>query len=212
MRGYATVVALGLLMFGCSAGGEQADEVGQTEESTAALTQSATATLTVTSSWDTGYCVNVTVKNTGANTSNAWTVTLAMASSKYTSGGWGGTYSQYKTTLTINSAANNGAMAPGATANPVPGFCATRPAGTPLPTVTKATANYCGMAYRDNDNDGYGSGSLVYTCDTLNYATRNGDCCDSDYDVFPGQTRYFFGAQRVRHVRLLLRWDGPQAK
>lgn len=39
---------------------------------------SLTSTLRVTSSWQTGYCADITVTNAGASTLNSWTVTLTM--------------------------------------------------------------------------------------------------------------------------------------
>jgi hypothetical protein len=190
MRTYVFGVAAALLFSGCASAVDESSEQEPVAESVSAITQTGTAKVTVTSEWATGYCANVEVKNTGANQSNSWFVTLAMGSAKFTSG-WEANFSQYKTTLEIRPSATNGAIAAGATANPVPGFCAERPAGTPLPTVQRVTVNYCGMAYVDHDSDGFGTGPLVYTCDATGYATKNGDCCDSDRAVFPGQTQYF---------------------
>lgn len=196
MRTYALGLSGALLLIGCASRVEDAnvdltDEAEATAESSSALTGTGTATLTFTSTWDTGYCANVTVTNTGANPSNKWHVRLNLFSAKVTANTWGGTMSQYKTSLDILPLAGNTSIAPGATANPVPGFCADRPAGTPLPTVNMVTMNYCGMAYRDGDHDGYGAGSEVYTCDAFGYSTKSGDCCDTDFNAFPGQTKYF---------------------
>lgn len=190
MRQYAIgVTIVALLLAGCSSAVENGTDNEVAAEVASPITQSGSATLTVTSSWATGFCANINVKNTGANQSNSWLVYISMYSSKYTSG-WEGSFSQQRSTLLVRPSANNGAIAAGGTANPVPGFCADRPAGTPLPTVSSVTTNYCGMAYRDADGDGYGVGSQVYTCESVGYAARNGDCCDSDSYAFPGQTLY----------------------
>jgi endo-1,4-beta-xylanase len=176
------------LFSGCSMEMQEGEEEGPLAESTAEIIQPGTATLTVTSEWATGFCANVNVKNTGANQSNSWRIILSLYSSKYTRG-WEGTFSPEKNILIITPSANNGSIAPGGTASPLPGFCADRPAGTPLPTASLVEIHHCGMAYRDADNDGYGTGSLVYTCER-GYSTKNGDCCDSDRFAFPGQTLY----------------------
>jgi len=190
MRTYALgVTTLALLCSGCSSTMDGADQSDPISESASAITGSGTATLTVTSTWNTGFCADVNVTNTDVNPSNSWIVYVTMYSSTYTSG-WEGTYAQGHGTLTIRPSANNGAIAAGGTANPKPGFCANRPAGTTLPKVSMVSTNYCGMAYRDADGDGYGAGSQVYTCSASGYVTRGGDCCDTDPFAFPGQTEY----------------------
>ena len=189
MRAYfLSSVAVALLLSACS-GLEEPGEVDGVEKTASALRGTGTATITVTQDWGTGYCANVNVKNTGSTTTNTWQVNVSLYSATFTNG-WSSTMAQNRSTLVIRNAADNGAIAPNATANPTPGFCANRPAGTPLPTVQTVIMNYCGMGYRDKDGDGFGTGSAIYTCEYAGYATKAGDCCDSDLWTYPGSTVY----------------------
>lgn len=189
MRTHVLGVAALALFSACSSSLEEGTEPDLISESASAILQPGTATLTVTSSWATGFCATINVRNAGANPSNDWEVRVAMYSSKYTSG-WEGSFSQPKTTLVVRPSANNVAIPAGGTTNPMPGFCADRPAGTPPPKVSAVLINACGMGYRDADGDGYGVGSPIYTCDVSGYAFRNGDCCDTDSQAYPGQVLY----------------------
>ena len=48
---------------------------------------------------------------------------------------------------------------------------------------------HCVVSCIDNDGDGYG---VCPNCDIVNGCTHDGDdCCDSDANVYPGQTKYF---------------------
>jgi hypothetical protein len=194
-RSYAAL-AMACLLSGCSAGSVEQDPTESVEQTSSGLVQSETATLTVTQDWGTGFCANVNVKNTNlhSSTTQSWTVKFSMYSATFTSG-WEGTFSQSGATLTISNSANNKNIASGATASPTPGFCANRPAGTPLPTFLSGTGNYCGTAYPDADGDGQGVMDTtrgIYTCDQpAGYASNSNDCCDSDARVHTGVTPYY---------------------
>ncbi|MBN2854327.1 hypothetical protein JXK06_02215, partial [Patescibacteria group bacterium] len=60
--------------------------------------------------------------------------------------------------------------------------CTNCPAGYCCSTgSTYSTANYDGTNYYvDADGDGYGTGSLIFSCPTTGYATNNNDCDDSN--------------------------------
>lgn len=48
--------------------------------------------------------------------------------------------------------------------------------------------------YRDADGDGWGSSATTTSCSSTppsEYVDRTGDCCDSDPNVFPGQSEFF---------------------
>jgi len=56
----------------------------------------------------------------------------------------------------------------------------------------------CQTFYVDHDGDGYGeSNKTISFCEDdsgtppAGYVTQGGDCCDSDNNTFPGQTKYF---------------------
>ena len=65
---------------------------------------------------------------------------------------------------------------------------------TPIELNHAVTRDYVdsvcgGVTCIDNDGDGYG---VCPNCDIVNGCTHDGDdCCDSDANVYPGQTKYF---------------------
>jgi len=76
--------------------------------------------------------------------------------------------------------------------------------GCRLKTLQACKANsdcaslLCQTYYVDHDGDGYGETSKTISfCETTGatppagYVTQGGDCCDSDANAFPGQTKYF---------------------
>jgi len=190
--------ALGIVcgLFGCSAGSLDQDPAEAVAETSSELVQSETASLTITSSWDGGFCATVNVKNTNLHsaTTQSWSVKFDMYSSTFTNG-WEGTFSQSAATLTISNSANNKNIAPTKSATPAPGFCANRPVGTPLPTfiTSSGVGNYCGTAYRDADGDGWGTtADTKYACDTpAGYVAKSGDCCEMDARAYPGETAFY---------------------
>lgn len=59
----------------------------------------------------------------------------------------------------------------------------------------------CETFYVDHDGDGYGeSQTTLQLCEVdgatppAGYVTQGGDCCDSDANAFPGQSKYFVSA------------------
>src|SRR5450631_2471187 len=60
---------------------------------------------------------------------------------------------------------------------------------------------FCQTFYADHDGDGYGeTGKTISFCEVegatppVGYVTQGSDCCDSDSNAFPGQTKYFTSA------------------
>ncbi|KSW15603.1 hypothetical protein ATM99_01575 [Cellulomonas sp. B6] len=80
------------------------------------------------SSWSSGLTGAVRLTNTGPARS-AWTLRFTLPAGVTVSQGWGGTWSQTGSTVTVTSAAWNGALATGGTAEI--GFNASHGGGTP---------------------------------------------------------------------------------
>lgn len=93
-----------------------------------------TATQTIGSDWGSGYCADVTVKNTGGSTAN-WNITLPLADTVSTL--WNGTHTPVTGGIQVMGQSWNASLAAGATTNF--GFCANRSA-TPTPTPASAPA------------------------------------------------------------------------
>jgi len=64
----------------------------------------------------------------------------------------------------------------------------------------------CTVYYRDGDNDGHGSSIAMCLCapDGLFDVKNQGDCCDADARVYPGQQSYFPNPADAQCAR---RWD-----
>lgn len=97
-------------------------------------TGACTAT-TALQTWNGGFLANVTVTNTGAAATD-WKVTMTVPSGVTLGSGWGGTFTQSGTTLTVTAPAWNGTLATGGQASL--GFTAT---GTATAAVTGITLN-----------------------------------------------------------------------
>ena len=91
-----------------------------------------TATQTIGSDWGSGYCADVTVKNTGGSTAN-WDITLPLADTVSTL--WNGTHTPVTGGIQVVGQSWNASLVAGATTNF--GFCANRSA-TPTPTPAPA--------------------------------------------------------------------------
>ena len=176
--------------------GESSDEQGLAQTS-AAFTEAASATLTVTTDTTTKYCATVNVKNNGSVTTNSWTAVVNLNNTKKIAGqnGTNGTFVWTASQITITPNAYNTNIAPNGTASPAPSFCVSRTSKTQVPRAASATANYCKTYYYDNDGDGYGNSNSATTICTSTvpplYVATGGDCCDSDVNAHPGQTNYF---------------------
>jgi len=73
-----------------------------------------TAAYQVTSQWGGGFQGTVTVTNSSATASSAWTVTFTFANGQQVTQSWNTTLSQSGATVTANNAAYNGSLAAGA--------------------------------------------------------------------------------------------------
>jgi hypothetical protein len=75
--------------------------------------------------------------------------------------------------------------------------CSTAPFGSESTDhVSQAFGMLCDHRttyYQDLDGDGYGNSSFQVTECTppAGFVSKSGDCCDSDPNAFPGQTKYF---------------------
>jgi lysophospholipase L1-like esterase len=93
-----------------------------------------TATYQVTSQWVGGFQGSVTVANSSAAASTAWTATFTFANGQQVTQSWNTTLSQSGATVTAHNASYNGAMAPGASTSF--GFLAGWTTANQVPAVT----------------------------------------------------------------------------
>jgi len=93
-----------------------------------------TATYQVTNQWPGGFQSTVTVTNTSAAASSAWTATFAFANGQQITQSWSAALTQSGATVTAHNAAYNGTLAPGASTSF--GFLATWQTSNAQPAVT----------------------------------------------------------------------------
>ena len=89
-------------------------------------TASCSVTYAITGQWQGGFQGDVTVRNTGSGTVDGWTLRWAFADGQQITQGWGGTFSQTGSAVTVTNAAYNATIAAGGTASF--GFLGTLPA------------------------------------------------------------------------------------
>jgi hypothetical protein len=94
-----------------------------------------TATLSFSSTWNVGYCANVTVMNRSAVAINGWTTVVNLAQSSVVSS-WSAAFTTTGTTLTARSLSWNQQLAPNAST--VFGFCANKTGSSWEPQVSSA--------------------------------------------------------------------------
>ncbi|MEU4741745.1 cellulose binding domain-containing protein [Actinosynnema sp. NPDC023658] len=87
------------------------------------------ATARVTSSWQGGFQVEVTVTNTGTTRMNGWTVTWTRAGDQMINSVWNGRLTQSGTAVSVDDVGWNGGLAPGASGSF--GYTASGSASTP---------------------------------------------------------------------------------
>jgi lysophospholipase L1-like esterase len=92
-----------------------------------------TATYRVTNQWPGGFQSTVTVTNTSAAASSAWTATFAFANGQQITQSWSAALTQSGATVTAHNAAYNGTLAPGASTSF--GFLATWQTSNAQPAV-----------------------------------------------------------------------------
>jgi hypothetical protein len=101
-------------------------------------TAACTATYRITGQWTGGFQGEVTVRNTGATATRAWTVGWAFTAGQTLSQVWNGTGTQTGTAVTVHDAGYNGAIAPGA--GTTFGFLASSASTNPVPAALTCTA------------------------------------------------------------------------
>jgi cellulase/cellobiase CelA1 len=88
--------------------------------------------------WATGYCENVTVKNTRSQAITSWKVLFNLGNATFNAM-WNGVFSQSGSTLTVTNASNNGSL--GAGASVTFGFCTQGPTPVSIPLMTSVTGS-----------------------------------------------------------------------
>lgn len=97
-----------------------------------------TAKIELTSSWATGYCANVTVRNVGTAPTSSWNVRVNMNQSTLQHG-WSASFTTQAGELSIASGGWNGAIAPNGSHQA--GFCANRPGAHSVPVIVMASGS-----------------------------------------------------------------------
>jgi hypothetical protein len=108
------------------------------------VSNSVTALASVFTSWPdpqspVGYCVNVTVTNNGSSSIQSWQVNLGLGNAVWNGAVWNALLSQQGSVLNAVNASNDGALAPGASAQF--GFCAQASTTVPPPVVLSASGS-----------------------------------------------------------------------
>jgi hypothetical protein len=96
-------------------------------------------------------------------------------------------------TVGVKSGELTATASPGGTATaPLSGTATLRPNGTACSAADQCTSGVCTTFYRDGDSDTYAPSGATATqlcgATVAGYATRTGDCCDSDSNSRPNQT------------------------
>ena len=100
---------------------------------------SLSATLTTQTTWPTGYCDNVTVKNASATSTTNWTVVIQLNDSTMNQI-WSAQGTAAAGQLSAKSLSWNGKIAPNATTSF--GFCATKTGTNPTPAVVSVAGTF----------------------------------------------------------------------
>jgi len=134
-RGAFRLACAGILGVALACDPGAASQENLESQSGALVTTGITATVAVYSQWADGYCANVNIKNTSAQTLTSWRVDLNVGAMAITTS-WNANVARSGSTLTMTNTANNGTLAPQATTQA--GLCGQ---GTPLvlPTVLQGT-------------------------------------------------------------------------
>ncbi|GAB3977873.1 hypothetical protein GCM10029978_068970 [Actinoallomurus acanthiterrae] len=149
----------------------------------------ATATFAKTSSWDTGYQAQYTIKNTGTTTISGWTVEFDLTASTTVGTYWDALLSKSGDHYTFKNREYNGQIAPGATASF--GFVAS---GTAAPSGCRLNGASCdgGSGGGDTQPPSAPSGLNVtgHTSSSvsLSWTAATDDTGVTGYDVFQGTT------------------------
>ena len=100
---------------------------------------SLSATLTSQTSWQTGYCDNVTVKNLSTTNTTSWTVVIQLNQSTMNQI-WSAAGTVAGSLLTAKSLSWNAVIAPSGTTSF--GFCATKTGANPTPAIVSVTGTF----------------------------------------------------------------------
>ncbi|WP_437595712.1 cellulose binding domain-containing protein [Sorangium sp. So ce590] len=133
-------VAIACCLLACSGGpyGDD-DEIESLESDLRSADSAVLAELTLQSQWSTGYCANVTVKNTSSGGITAWGMTVALNGSTVTNV-WGVRKTEpVGQQLIASNESYNGSLSPGATTSW--GFCAN---GTGRPSLVSVNSSGTG--------------------------------------------------------------------
>ncbi|ROP41803.1 pectate lyase [Saccharothrix texasensis] len=95
---------------------------------------------TITNQWDTGFGANVTITNLGDAVSG-WTLQWDFAAGQSVDSGWGGSFAQSGSTVTVSNAAWNGSIGTGASVTP--GFNGKWSGSNPTPSSFKLNGVAC---------------------------------------------------------------------
>jgi hypothetical protein len=96
------------------------------------------ATMVLYNTWATGYCTNVTIKNTRSQAITSWKVLFNLGNATFNSQ-WDAVFSQSGSTLTATNRSYNGSLAAGASTTF--GFCTQGPTPVTDPFVTSVTGS-----------------------------------------------------------------------
>lgn len=69
---------------------------------------------TVQNQWTTGFTSNITLTNSGTTSLSSWTLVFSFPGNQLVTQGWGGTFTQQSSNVTVTSFSYNSALAPGA--------------------------------------------------------------------------------------------------
>jgi hypothetical protein len=126
-----SLLTCGLLA--CSSG--MSENAGFAEQDLSSPDGNLSATLTLQSQWNTGYCANVAITNGGTKRSTSWSVNVALNGSVF-SNGWNAQLVQSTGQLSGSNLNYNGTLAPNASTSW--GFCAN---GTTMPSLSSVTGS-----------------------------------------------------------------------
>ncbi len=113
---------------------------------TASSSASCRVTYTVTSQWSGGFTASLAITNTGSTAWSSWTLAFSFPAGQTITQIWNASASQTGGAVTITNASYNGAVAPGASVSPAPGFNGTWTGSNPNPTAFILNGARCSVA------------------------------------------------------------------
>jgi hypothetical protein len=128
--------ALTLVLMALAGACSSNDDSASTPVPQALTINGAEVSLSAQSDWGAGYCTNVSIKNNGTSTITAWSVSIALGGSTFSSA-WSATTLVANGTLVATPAGYNATLAPGQSLGF--GFCGTSTDANQRPTLLSAT-------------------------------------------------------------------------